>query len=504
MPRPNDKGAHVAVASTATRGFDRRWLALIVTTLGSFMSLLDSSIVNVALPGIIKDFHSSVARGQFVVTVYLLALAVVIPLSGFLSERMGMKRLYMLLLFAFAVSSALCAAAGSMNQLIVFRALQGLGGGMLQPVGMAIVFTMITPLERGRFMAMLGLPILLAPILGPTVGGYLTQYSSWRAIFLINVPIGIANIFLAYYLLKETEIRHDLKLDGRGFLLAVLAFPTILFALSEAAGSGWNSPLVLGLLCIGAVSLAGFVFVELRQDDPLLQLRLFANPMFMLAMFMTFVVQFCFFGSSYLLPLFLQNVRGLGAADTGLVLFPSGLLDFLGIYASGRLYNRFGPKPFALAGFSLLLISALGLSRMTAISNPVLIAGVASLRGLGIGLAMMPVMTMAYNTVARPAISRATALQNVLQRVFGSASTALLTTIVIVSLTLRGAPAGSTITSVATPVRFLVHSFSDAFAIMALVASAGLFMSLRLRDAVLERHRDEQRGVLVAELEAEG
>src|SRR6476660_2764638 len=214
----------VAAARQRGEGFDPRWLALIVTTLGSFMSLLDSSIVNVALPGIIRDFHSTVARGQFVVTVYLLALAVVIPVSGFLSERVGMKRLYMLLLFAFAASSALCAVAGSMNQLIVFRALQGLGGGMLQPVGMAIVFTMITPLERGRFMAMLGLPILLAPILGPTVGGYLTQYASWRAIFLINVPIGIINVFLAYYLLKETEVRHSLKLDGRGLVLAVLAF----------------------------------------------------------------------------------------------------------------------------------------------------------------------------------------------------------------------------------------------------------------------------------------
>jgi EmrB/QacA subfamily drug resistance transporter len=487
------------------QGFDPRWLALIVTTLGSFMSLLDSSIVNVALPGIIKDFDSTVARGQFVVTVYLLALAVVIPLSGFLSERLGMKRLYMLLLFAFAASSALCAVAPGMNSLIVFRALQGLGGGMLQPVGMAIVFTMITPLERGRFMAMLGLPILLAPILGPTVGGYLTQYSSWRAIFLINVPVGLLNIVLAYYLLKETEIRRESRLDARGLLLAVAGFPTVLFALSESASAGWGSPLVLGLLLIGVSSLVAFVFVELRQQNPLLQLRLFAHPMFALAMVMTFVVQFCFFGSSYLLPIFLQNVRGLGAADTGLVLFPSGVLDFLGIYLSGRLYNRFGPKPFGLSGFALLLICALALSRMTATSSPLLIAAVASLRGLGIGLAMMPVMTMAYNTVPKAAISRATALQNVLQRVFGSASTAVLTTIVIVSLGLRGAPAGSTISSGDTPSGFLVAAFSDAFAIMALVASAGLLLSLRLHDAVLARHLEDQRqGTLVAELEADG
>jgi EmrB/QacA subfamily drug resistance transporter len=489
-------------AATA-RGFDRRWLALIVTTIGSFMTLLDSSIVNVALPGIIKDFHSSVATGQFVVTIYLMALAVVIPISGFLGEKVGMKRLFMVLLVAFAASSALCAFAWNMPSLIAFRGLQGLGGGMLQPVAMAIVFTMITPLERGRFMIMLGLPILLAPILGPTVGGYLTQYASWRAIFVINVPIGLLNIVLAYFLLKETEIRRDSRLDARGFFLAALAFPLLLFALSEGSDSGWGSPLVLGLLALGLASLAGFIITELRKSNPMLELRLFVNPMFAAAMFMNFVAQFCFFGSSFVLPLFLQNARGLGAADTGLVLFPSGVLDFIAIFVSGKLYNRFGPKPFAISGFGVLALTALALSRITATTPAVIIAAIASLRGLGMGLGMMPVMTMAFNTVPQHLMSRATALQNVSQRVFGSISTALLTTILIVALSLHGAPAGSTITSSQTPVGFLVASFSDAFLAMALVAVVGTLVAVRLRDTVLERHLAEQRGGVLAAAEAE-
>jgi EmrB/QacA subfamily drug resistance transporter len=351
---------------------------------------------------------------------------------------------------------------------------------------------------------MLGLPILLAPILGPTVGGYLTQYASWRAIFLINVPIGIINIALAYYLLKESEVHSDSRLDATGFLLSALAFPTILLGLSEASDAGWSSPLVLALLSVGLLALAGFVIVELRQRQPLLQLRLFANSMFAIAIVLTFVVQFCFFGSSFLLPLFLQNVRGLGPAETGLILFPSGILDFVAIFASGRLYNRFGPRPFAIVGLAVLTASALGLSRITATTDVVLIAAISSLRGFGIGLAMMPVMTMAYNTVAKPAIARATALQNVLQRVFGSASAAILTTIVIISLTLLGAPTGSTITSGATPVHLLVGAFSVAFSTMALVAAGGTLLALRLHDTVLERHRQEQRGDLVAELEVDG
>ncbi len=489
---------HPAGAGTQHTGFDRRWLALIATTVGSFMTLLDSSIVNVALPGIIHDFHSTVATGQFVVTIYLMALAVVIPVSGFLGEKVGMKRLFMALLVAFALSSALCALAWSMPSLIVFRALQGLGGGMLQPVSMAIVFTMITPLERGRFMIMLGLPILLAPVIGPTVGGYLTQFVSWRAIFLINVPIGLLNVVLAQLLLRETEIRPEAKLDVRGFLLAALAFPTLLFALSVGADSGWDSPVILGLLLLGLVALAGFIRTELRQAEPMLQLRLFANRMFAAAIFMNFVGQFCFFGTSYVLPLFLQNVRGLGAADTGLVLFPSGILDFLAICVSGRLYNRFGPKPWAVAGFGILALTALALSRIDASTPPVAIAAISSLRGLGMGLGMMPVMTMAFNTVPQQLMSRATALQNVSQRVFGAVSTALLTTILLLALTLHGAPAGSTITSGRTPAGLLVRSFSDAFIAMTLVAVAGTFVALRLRDTVLERHLAAERESVLA------
>jgi len=449
------------------------------------MTLLDSSIVNVALPGIIGGFRSSVAVGELVVTIYLVGLAVVIPVSGFLGERFGMKRLYIIVLLAFCVSSGLCALAWSMPALIVFRALQGLGGGMLQPVGLAIMFTVITPLERSRFMVLLGLPILLAPILGPTVGGYLTQFVSWRAIFITNVPVGVIDLVLAYALLRETEVKRESRLDGAGFILSAVAFPSILFSLSEGAEVGWGSPLVGVLLVVGVAALLGFLYVELRQTEPMLQLRLFANNMFAVAMVLTFVTQFCYFGSSYLLPLFLENVRGLGAAATGLVMFPAAILDFVGITLSGRLYNRFGPRPFALAGILLYIITGAALSRLTSTTGAVAISAIASLRGLGIGLCAMPVMTMAFNTVPRDLMPRATALQNVLQRVFASASTAILTSIVLASLSLRGAPAGTAVTTASAPVGFLVRAFSDAFVAMALVAALGLFFALRLRDEVL-------------------
>lgn len=484
-------------------GFDPRWLALSVTTIGSFMSILDTTIVNIALPSMLRDFGVDLENGQLVLTIYLLALAVVIPLSGFLAERVGIKRLYMITLACFTLGSALCGFAWDLPSLVAFRALQGLGGGMLQPLGMAMVFTMITPLERGRFMGMLGLPMLLAPLVGPTLGGYLVQYSSWRTIFLINLPIGLLNLALAYWLLKEQAKKPEARFDIPGFALALLAFPGILLALSFGEESGWTSPTTIGLGTVGVVALIAFTFVELRQPQPLLQLRLFQQPMFALGMAINFVTQFSLFGIQYILPLMLQTVHGLGAATTGLIIFPSGILSFLTMNISGRIYNRVGPRLLAGTGLTVLLVTTFILGRTTAETSLALIGAVAALRGLAMGLCMMPVQTAAYNTVARELMPRATALTNMLFRMFGAVSTAILTSILFLSLRAQGAPAGSSVTTGNTPVPFLEDAFSHAFFAMSVLAVVGITMSLFLHDKALDDLREgkpaERQGELVAE-----
>jgi EmrB/QacA subfamily drug resistance transporter len=495
----------MATASLSERitQIDRRWLALSVTTIGSFMSILDSTIVNIALPSLLRDFNTDLRSGQLVLTIYLLALAVVIPLSGFLADRVGMKRLYIITLICFTAGSALCGLAWNLPSLVFFRALQGLGGGMLQPLGMAIVFSMITPLERGRFMGLLGLPMLLAPIMGPTLGGYLVQYASWRWIFLINLPIGLLNLGLAIWLLKERSRSPETKLDGRGFILALFAFPSILLALSAGEDRGWTSPLVLVLATVGVVALIAFIFVELPQRQPLLQLRLFGSPIFALAMVINFVTQFSLFGMQYILPLMLQQVHQLGAAATGLVLFPSGIASFITMNISGRIYNRVGPRPLAVSGLAVLMITTGWLSRLAPGASLILIGGLASLRGLAMGLCMMPVQTAAYNTVAREEMTRATALTNVLFRIFGAASTALLTTVLVVSLRWQGAPEGSGVTGGNTPISFLSGAFNAAFLSMAIMAAVGIGLALFLRDPVLEKLRDQPAGASVEQLHGE-
>jgi EmrB/QacA subfamily drug resistance transporter len=467
-------------------GFDPRWLALCVTAIGSFMSILDSTVVNIALPNVMRDFNADLDKSQLILTVYLLALAVVIPLSGFLADRVGMKRLYMITLAAFVAGSALCGFAWDVNSLVAFRVVQGLGGGMLQPLGMAMVFTMISPLERGRFMGVLGLPMLLAPLIGPTLGGYLVQYSSWRTIFLINLPIGLLNLLLAYWLLKEQPRKSDNKFDVPGFALALLAVPGILLALSVGEDSGWTSPLTLGLGGVGIVALIGFAVVELRQPTPLLQLRLFREPMFTLGMAINFVTQFSLFGIQFILPLLLQTVHRLGAAATGLVLFPSGILSFATMNISGFAYNRIGPRRLAASGLGVLLVTTFLLGRTTAETSLYVIGTLAALRGLAMGLCMMPVQTTAYNTVPRDQMPRATALTNMLFRVFGAVSTAILTTILLLSLRFQGAPEGSNVASGTVPIPFLQDAFSHAFYAMSLLAIVGVGLSLFLHDRALD------------------
>lgn len=480
------------ISAMRSESFDRRWLVLTVTSIGSFMSLLDSTIVNIALPSILRRFHADLDNGQLVLTVYLLALAVVIPISGFLAERIGMKRLYLSTLVLFTLGSVLCGLAWNLPSLIVFRLMQGLGGGMLQPLGMAIVFTQITPLERGRFMGILGLPMLLAPILGPTVGGYLVEYSSWRTIFLINLPIGAVNLWLAMRLLSESPIRHDARLDTKGLALAIMAFPLLLLGLSQGEDRGWSSPLVLGMFIVGGLALAAFVVVERRHADPLLQVRLFERPMFALGMIINFVTQFSLFGLQFLLPLFLQTARGMSPANTGLVLFPSGVASFISMNVGGRLYNTVGPRKLVVAGLVLLLVTTLLLHGLTADTNVFEIVVLFSMRGMAMGFCMMPVQTAAYNSIPQHLMTRATALVNMLFRVFGSMATAILTTILVFSLQSQGAPPDASITRGTAPLPIMVEAFHDAFLAMSLLTVVGIALAMFLKDPVLEEFKATQ------------
>lgn len=468
-----------------SQSIDPRVLAMCVTSIGSFMSILDGTIVNIALPDILRDFDAPLGRGQFVLTAYLLALAIVIPLSGYLAERFGMKRLYLVTLVCFTAGSALCGLAWNLPSLIAFRVLQGLGGGMLQPLGMAMVFTMITPLERGRYMGLLGLPLLVAPMVGPTLGGFLIEYMSWRMIFWINLPIGVLNFILAIKLLPERPPRPGLPLDKLGLVLAAIGLPSLLFALGDGEGAGWTSPLVVACLVGGAAAVTALIVVERRRPHALLQVRLFGQRDFALAVAVLFTTQFTLFGMQFLFPIYLQSARGLSAAETGLVLLPSGAVTFAALTLGGRAYNRLGPRTLAVPGMLTLLASALLLARTDENTGLVYFAVLACTRGVGIGLCTSPLQTAAYNTVAVAAVPRATATIQTMFRIFASLSTAALAGILAVSLGWHGGPPGASVTDHGLPAHLLARSFQDAYLLLAVVVVGGLAMALFVRDRAL-------------------
>jgi EmrB/QacA subfamily drug resistance transporter len=477
-----------------TSRFDPRWLPLAVTTVGSFMSILDTNIINIALPTILKDFKADLGIGQLVITAYVMALAVVIPMSGFLGERVGMKRLYMFTLAAFTAGSALCALSWNVESLIFFRVLQGLGGGMLQPLGMAIVFTMITPLERPKFVAMLGIPSLMAPLIGPSVGGYIVEYASWRMIFLMNVPVGLIDIYLAHKLLKETPIKAETKLDSRGLALATIAFPALLLGLSQGTERGWSDPSAVTLFVIGFIALGLFIRTELRHHDPMLRLDMFKIPMFRLALFTQWIGNFSLFGLNILVPLYLQRVQGLDAAGTGRVMLPMGFVAFVTMNVAGKYYNRLGPRPIVMTGLAVLGLTTLAWSRVPPNSSFWLLTFLASCRGLGMGMFGQTLQVVTFNSVPEGQIPRATSLVNMCQRVDTAFSTAILTSVLIIGLPLTGAPAGTSIAEGDAPIANMRETFDYAFILMTAISVVGILLANFLRDHALEEFLANEKG----------
>ncbi len=462
------------------------------------MSVLDTNIVNVALPNILQHFHTNLGKGQLIITFYVMALAVVIPLSGFLGERVGMKRLYMFTLGAFVVGSAMCGLAWNVESLIFFRVLQGLGGGMLQPLGIALVFTMITPLERPQFIALLGIPALLAPLIGPTVGGYLVEYVSWRAIFLINVPVGILDILLTAKLVQETIKKTDTKFDAKGFGFAATAFPSLLLGMSLGVDSGWASIQVVALLAVGVVCLVMFIRTELNHHDPMLRLRLFKVPHFRLSLFVHWTGIFSLFGLNLVIPLYLERVHGLDAATTGEILLPTGFAAFITMNIAGKIYNSVGPRPIVMSGLAVLAVTTFAWSEIGRNTPMIWLMVLASGRGFGMGMFGQIIQVVAFNAVDQPELPRATSLVNVCQRLTTAFSTAMLSSVLIVGLTVAGAPAGTSIAAGDAPIGAMTQTFRYAFWLMTGLSIFGIFMASRLRDYVLEEHQRNLRGETVA------
>lgn len=440
---------------------NHKWWVLGIVVIGSFMSILDSTVVNIALPKLISVFSTDVHGAQWVLTSYLLALAVVIPMTGYLQETYGGKRVYMITITLFTIASIMCGFAWSLNAMIFFRVLQGLGGGLIMPLGMSLLLREFRTEERGTALGIFGIPLMLGPAVGPTLGGYLVQYVDWRFIFFINVPIGIFAVFAASRVLRETAHQNTTKLDVWGVALVALGSASLLLGIDNGPSDGWNSLTDIGEIVVGVAALVTFVIVELRTEKPLLELRLFKAYNFSLGVFVTLIVQVGLFGAVFLLPLFLQNLRGMGAMETGMLLIPQALTVAVVMPISGRIYDRFGARVLLIPGMILLAFSTYRFHTLSVTTSNLEIISNLMLRGLGMGMAMMPATTTAMNAVPRHLIPRATALTNALQRIAGSFGVAIMATVLTSRQTFQFAVASQTVTATSPGVQeILAHARS--------------------------------------------
>src|SRR6266852_5840669 len=424
-----DKAPDSAYNDKAGRGgIAYKWLVVMVVIFGIFMSVLDATVVAVALPKLQAVFGATLNQVQWVFTGYLLAFAVIIPLVGYLADRFGIKRIYMTALVVFTGGSILCGLAWSTQSLIFFRILQGLGGGGLLPLATAMIYAAFPPQERGVASATLGVPVLLAPALGPTLGGYIVQYSDWRLIFYLNVPIGIAGFLMALFLLRERRSPNPGRFDLPGFAFSTIGFGTLLYGITDSTTDGWTSSTVLFFVASGIVSLLGFIYVELTSQSPLLDLRLFKDWSFLSGNMISWIMQISFFGALFLVSLFLQESRGLGPFQTGLWLLPEALVTVVILPIGGILVDRIGAKWIILVGVTALALASFGLAHLNLYTTFWGLQSVLVIRSVALAFTLQPASVVALYNVPRNALPRASSLLRVMSQVAGSFGTATLTT----------------------------------------------------------------------------
>jgi EmrB/QacA subfamily drug resistance transporter len=397
-----------------------------VVILGTVMTILDTTIVNVAIETLGKDFNASVATIQWVSTGYLLALSLVIPITGWAVERFGQRRLWFGSLIAFVAGSVLAGAAWSAGSLIFFRLIQGFAGGVIMPVGQTMLAREAGPQRMGRVMSVIAVPALLGPVLGPVIGGALIDGTSWRWIFYVNLPVGAVALAAAWRWLGPDESeRSDAPIDAVGVALLSPGLAAFLYGLSEAGIAGVGSTqTVVGTLA-GVVLMAAFAWHALRTEHPLIDLRLFADRTFAAAGSTTFLVVAALFGGMFLFPLYEQSLRGLSALDAGLLLAPQGLAAMAAMPIGGKLSDAIGPRRLVLGGLALLFLGNLALTQ--AGSDPsnwwLALSGIP--RGLGMGLAFPSLLGSGYRTLSRAAIPRASTTITIVQRVGGAVGIAI-------------------------------------------------------------------------------
>ena len=449
------------------------WRIALVVVFGAFLSMLDASVVNVGLDTIRGDLEATLDQVQWVSSAYLIALAVSLPLCGWLGRRVGVGRLWLWALAVFTIASGLCAAASTVDQLIGLRLLQGIAAGLLVPAGQTILGQAAGPHRLGRVMGTLGIAVSSGPAIGPTAGGLLLHYLSWEWLFLINLPIGVAGLVLGLRIVPRGEPEAVHRLDWMGFALVGTALPLVVYAVTRWGEEGSLTTSVLVPLVLGVAGLLGYGLRAWWQENPLLDLRLFRNPVYATAAGSAAFTGAAVFGAMLVYPLYFQILRGQSVVATGLSLISLGLGTALALPLSGRLTDRYGGGIVSVWGNALTIVTTVPFAFTSADTSALWIQVLLLIRGIALALAMMPATTAAYATVGRNQLPDATTQVNILMRVGGAVGSAVLA--VVLARQLAGG---------AVPAFHTVFWWLTGASVIALAWTAWLWLTLRNRSTV--------------------
>lgn len=433
-----------------------KWLALIAVVLGLSMDLLDMTIVNVAIPDIMLELGTDLHLSQYVITAYMVTIGVFEPITAYWADTRGMKKIYLLSIIIFTSGSILSALAWNINALIFFRIIQAIGGGMIMPLALSIVEKTFTKKELPLAMGLMGIPLLIAPALGPTIGGYLVDTFNWRMIFWINVPVGVLAFCTSILLLHEFEIVTK-KFDFWGFVLSAVGFSTLLLALSNGTDEGWTSINIVLLLYVAVSSLILFFIVEAYAPEPLLDLRIFKSRIYTSSLVITFFIIMSLFASLFLLPLFLQQLRGLGAMETGMMLLPEVFGIILFIPVSAVLLPRIGGSILTVAGILIMTFGSIFFTNLDINTSLSAIRHTLFIVGAGLGLGIMPSVTLAYSSLPEELVNQGSAFFNMIRQIGSAVGVAILTSLI----DLRAPWHYANIATTATPWSYTVQTFES-------------------------------------------
>ncbi|MCA0971325.1 DHA2 family efflux MFS transporter permease subunit [Halobacillus litoralis] len=449
---------------------------MIVLISGAFVAILNQTLLATALPHIMRDLSLDASTAQWLQSIFMLVNGIMIPITAFLIERFSTRGLFLTAMGLFAFGTLVCGIAPNFPLLLTGRVLQASGAGIILPLMQTILFLVFPIEKRGSAMGMFGLVIAFAPAIGPTLSGYLVEQFPWRSLFFVVLPIAIIDIIVAYFILKNVTKQTFPKVDPISIILSSFGFGGLLYGFSVAGESGWTSAPVMISMIVGAVTLTTFILRQLRLERPILEFRIFKYKIFTLTTALGMVVFIAMIGGAVVLPIFMQNMLGFTAFESGLMLLPGAVLMGVMNPITGKLFDKFGAKWLAVIGLALLVVSTFMFTNLTVATTFTYLALVNCVRMFGIAMVMMPVTTAGLNQLPPHLMPHGTAMNNTMRQVSGAVGTALLVSV----MSSQAIPSNG--------VSGLIHGVNVSFIVAGIIAVIGFVMAFFIKNS----HPDQE------------